>query len=315
MAFHNKIAALRFVALLTVTGIAGTSYAQLSPNQFPCAECAVFDNNGNDLRGFINTNKIYTLNRGAKVNEYSGNTWGYLQIKNVHTPSVNKKGQLNYGGFINTTLALYKTADGAKATWWARQSNAPKGPLVYQKVEEKGRLDMENVRYAEVFHALEQKKMTLVEYANNEYNKEDYDMLFGNYLLAEQDAVKDLTDYKGIISFYNDFMSKFSSLSDPYLENKSFITFVTVNNTKYAGVFNITNSKLAGKLVVIDAVYEKDIEPTIKMLFKHVTGKAVIVYGDNLMGMEKAIIKYGRDKNMRLIRRATTDNRKFNDEK
>lgn len=301
--------------------VAGNGFAQNSPtqiivsNEFPCGECAVFDNNGNDLRGFINTNKKDLNTKGAIVLDYSNNNWGYLQIKDARVPSVNVHGDLNYHEYIDATLAMEKTPDGAKATWWARQTNAPKGPLVHLETKDKDKLSLSNVRYTEVMRDLQDKKFTLVEYTGDTYNQYDYDQLLKNYILMQNGTIKDLNDYKLVIDYFNNFLNKFSTLKDPFLDNKSFLCFLGFNNHKYVAYFNVVNSKLAGHLEVLDLQYETDKEPLVKYYFKKMTGKAVFVYGDNLFGMEKTIVKYARPKNIKVIRSLPTDTKTFNGEK
>jgi hypothetical protein len=284
-------------------------------NQYPCAECAVYDNNGNDLRGFINTTKKDLVIKGAKVNEASNNTWGYLEIKNAKIPSVSKKGDLDYTQSFDITLGMYEATGGEKATWWGRECNAPKGALVYIKTEDKDKLSLDNVKYSEMLHQFESKKITLVEYYNEPYNQNDYDFLFKNYILMPAGSVKDANGYKNVVDFYNGFLNKFSSVNDPLVENKSFITCFSINNVKYLGYFNIVNSKLAGKLEIADIQYDRDRDTVINRTFKMLTGKTVFVYGDDIFGMEKKIISYGRKNNIKLVRRKTSDSRFFNDEK
>jgi hypothetical protein len=306
-----KIAALVF---LSVTG--GRSVAQLvCHNQFPCAECAVYDNNGNDLRGFINNNKKELYFRGEKVNEYSNNTWGYLQIKNAHVPSMDKKGNLNYEEYIDATLALYKTEDAAKATWMARECNSPNGPMVYIRVKDEGKLEIDNVKYTEITHELEQKKCAIVEYYDNTYNDRDYDVFLKNYILMEAGTVKDVAEYKGIIDFYNGFLSKFSYTSDPILTTKSFVTFFTVGGSRYFGYFNVVNNKLAGRLELYPVEYEKDRATLVNDAFRKLTGHVLYVYGDVNFGMDKTINKYCRDNHIKLAYWNTSADRKFNDDK
>lgn len=126
------------IAVIMSAMLHSNAMGQVCHNLYPSPEMATYDNGGHDLRGFIITNKKDFLVKGAKVNDYSKNTWGYLQIKNARVPSVdNNKSkdnpnnhQLNYSEYIDVTLAMYKTKDGAQSTWWARQCNSPKGPLV-----------------------------------------------------------------------------------------------------------------------------------------------------------------------------------------
>lgn len=136
-----KLNAIKLSALLLMSVPAGEATAQrLIHNQYPCAECAVFDNNGTDLRGFINSNKSSLQSEGRKVNEFSNNTWGYVQVKNIQVPSMDKQGNLNYYEAMDVTLALHKTDEGADATWIARETNAQQGPLVYIKTNDEGKL-------------------------------------------------------------------------------------------------------------------------------------------------------------------------------
>lgn len=284
-------------------------------NQYPCAECAVFDNNGNDLRGFVNTTKKDAMAKAAKVAEASNNTWGYVAVKNAKVPSVNKKGDLDYTQSFDVNEAMYLASGTEKATWWARECNSAKGPLVYIKTENSDKLSMPNVKYTEMLHEFESKKITLVEYYNGQYNQFDYDFLFKNYILMPSGTIKDVNSYKNIVDFYNDFLGKFSSTSDPLIENKSFVTCLAVNNVKYLAYFNVTNNKLAGHLEIADIQYDRDRDTVIHNTFKKLTGKTVFVYGNELFGMEKKMITYGRLHNIKLIRRKTTDSKLFNDEK
>ena len=307
---------IKISALLLLCMPAGRSVAQqVVHNQFPCAECAVYDNNGNDLRGFINSYKKELLFRGGKVNEFSNNTWGYLMIKNARVPSMDKKGNLNYYESIDATLALYKTEDAAKATWMARECNSSKGPMVYIRVKDEGKLDIDNVKYTEITHELEAKKMALVEYCDSVYNDRDYDVFLKNYVLLENGAVKDVNEYKGIIDFYNGFLSRFSYTSDPILATKSFVTFFTAGNTRFVGYFNVVNNKLAGKMEVYPVEYEKDRSPLVTGIFKKLTGHVIYVYGDDSFGMNKTIDKYGRDNHIKIKYWSTSGSNKFNDDK
>jgi len=300
------------VALLCVA--TSTSFAQYH-NLYPCGECAVSENNGSDLRGFIKSNTKELNYIGGKVNEVSDNGWGYLEVKTVQVPSIGQNKNLNYSEYINATLALYKTKDGAKATWWARQGNTPKGPLVSKITDGDVQAGMDVVRYNEVTHALEQKEFALVEYYNDDYNQLDYDVLLKNYILTEHGTVKNINDYKSIVAFYDTFVTKFTYLDDPMLGNKSFITFFTANGTKYMGYFNIVNGKLAGHLEATDIQYEKDKDDLVKATFKKLTGNVVYVYGDDIFGLEKTILNYGHTNKIKLERRKTATNKKFNNDK
>ena len=306
-----KVTALLLLCLPVVRSVA----QPVCHNQFPCAECAVYDNNGNDLRGFILTNKKELLFRGGKVNEFSNNTWGYLQIKNAQVPSMDKKGNLNYQEYIDCTLALYKTEDASQATWMARECNSHSGPMVYIRVKDEGKLDIDNVRYTEITHELEQKKCALVEYFDSTYNDRDYDVLLKNYILMEAGTVKNIDEYKGIIDFYNNFLSKFSYTSDPILATKSFITFFTTGGTRYLGYFNMVNNKLAGRLEIFPVEYERERAPLVAEIFRKLTGHVVYVFGDDTFGMDLTIDKYGRENHIKIKHWKTDILRTYNDDK
>ena len=312
---------LKLSAVVALSLSAGLSYAQLNHNQYPCAECAVYDNNGNDLKGFIISNERDLGRKGSKVNEYSNNTWGYLQVRSASVPSINKsgekKGDRNYEESIMATFALYKTKDGAQATWWARETNSPHGPLTGRKVKDDATpMDIPLVRYENVFSDLEPKTFTIVEYYNNLYNVNDYDVLLKNYMLVENGAVKDPADYKSIIDFYNDFLKKFTYVDDPVLMKRSFITMLNAGSgAKYIGYFNIIDGKLAGKLEAVDFQYQKDKDTLVKRMFTKLTGNMVYVYGDENFDLEKPIVMYAREHAIRLKRRHTNTPKKFNEDK
>jgi len=311
MSLSKPIATAIFVSLFMAT----TSFAQVCRNLFPYAEGVVYDNNGHDLKAFIESNKKDLLYKGGKINGFSGNTWGYLQISNAKVPSLDNDGNMNFSQYINATLALYKTKDGAEATWWSRQCNSPKGPLVNEKVDVADRLDMPLVSSHDVTHDLEFKTFTVVEYFSDVYDAYDYDVLLKNYLLVKTGTVKDVNDYQAIISFYDAFLKKFTYVEDPLLENKSFITFLTVHGTRYIGYFNIANSKLAGHLEAVHLDYEKDKEELIDNIFSRLTGHVVYLYGDNLFSVDKDLLDYSRAHNIRLIQRNTATTKMFNSEK
>ena len=317
MSLKNKVA----VFAVVMSGMLHSdSIAQVCHNLYPSPEMATYDNGGHDLRGFIITNKKDFLVKGAKVNEYSKNTWGYLQIKNARVPSVdNNKSkdnpnnhQLNYSEYIDVTLAMYKTKDGAQSTWWARQCNSPKGPLVDIAVDSRGLLDMDYVRYGNILSDLVTKKFTIVEYSGDTFNRKDYDDLIKNYLLIENGTILDLSDYGAVIDYYNNFASKFSDIEDPLLEYKSFITFFETPRARYVGYFNVVNNKLAGRLEVVDIKYDRDKDAFVAQAFKKVTGSVIYVYGDEAFGMDKVIITYAREHNVKVVRRKTTTNKEFN---
>ncbi len=315
------IKTIKTAALLLLTAASGNSIAQTCHNLYPYADGVVYDNNGHDLNAFIKSNKDDAKHKGEMVKEYSNGTWGYLQIKNTKVPSLNtspdpdlnKKVNLNYSEYIDATLALCNTIDGLKATWWSRQCNNPLGPLVYTKTDDKGKLDIENIKYTYIIKELETKHFTIVEYSGDGYNERDYEQLLKNYLLVENGTLKNGVDYKTMIEFYDNFLTKFTYVEDPLLENKSFITFFSGNKTKYVGYFNIVNHKLAGHVEAVDLQFEKDKDALVNNTFKKLTGNVVYVYGDDIYGLEKTMLKYGHTHNLKLNRRNTTTTEKFNE--
>jgi hypothetical protein len=312
---HIAIAGL-FVSI----SLSGAANAQVCHNLYPAPEIATYDNGGHDLRGFIITNKKDLLFKGGYVNEYSKGTWGYLQIKNARVPSIdnnkNKDNEnfhkLNYSQYIDVTLAMYRTKNGAQSTWWARQCNNPKGPLVDIRVDPKDLLDMDYVHYPNIMTDLETKKFTIVEYSGDTFNHKDYDDLLKNYLMIEHGSILDAADYGTIIDYYNNFASKFSDIDDPLLEYKSFITFFQTPRGRYVGHFNVVNGKLAGKLEIVDMKYDRDKDVFVNHVCKQLTGTVVYVYGDEIFGLKNTFITYAREHNFKLIRRSTTTTKDFN---
>jgi hypothetical protein len=308
------------IAILTLSSLWTTiSIAQTCHNLYPYADGAVYDNNGYDLRGFVKKNKTAATEKGNKINEYSENKWGYLMVNTVRVPSVSTPHgkwhdvSLNHSEYIDATLAMCVTKESLKSTWWARQCNSPLGPLVCTKVDDEGRLDVPNVRYTDISKELEIKKFTIVEYTNDRYNPRDYDVLANNYLLIENGLVRHDEDYKTIINFYNNFLSKFTYLDDPLLETKSFVTFFHGRDRQYVGYFKIANSKLAGHLETIEIRYERDKEIIVNSLFSKLNTRTVYVYGDDTFSLEKAMLKYAREHDLKLITRATNTTEKFNE--
>ena len=303
----------KLLAVILLSAAMGTTIAQIRyDNKFPSPESATYDNNGNDLRGFINANKTVLNARGSYVNETSGNTWGYTQVKNVKIPGVNKKGELNYYAAFDVTLLLYKGTDGARATWWAREYNNANGPLLYLKAGEPGQLAFDNVRYSDVISDLRPKKFTIVEYYDSVFSPKDYDVLMGNTIYMKGNTSRDNGDYGAMISFYNGFLGKFSAVNDAVLEDKSFITFFGNGNNKYIGYFNIVNGKLSGYVDLIEAPFERDRIKMINDVFKKLTGSYVYIYGDDTFGMDKIIRQRAEKANMKTDRRMTTMSSRFN---
>jgi len=309
------------ISALLVCAVAGNVNAQLQHNQYPCAECAVYDNNGNDLRGFTISNKRDLNSKGSKVIEASENMWGYLQVRAANVPSVNKtgvrKGELNWGEPITASYILYKTKDGAQATWWARETNNPKGPITSKMVKIEGNTpEIPVIRYETITNDLASKTFTMVEYYNNLYNERDYDVMLKNYFLVENGTIRDADDYKSIVSFYNDFLKKFTYVDDPVVGKRSFITMLKApSGNKYIGYFNIVDGKLAGKLDPVDFQYQKDKDTLVLKMFKKLTSNFVYVYGDENFDLEKPIVMYAREHAIKLKRRHTNTPKKFNEDK
>lgn len=313
-----KVAAFGLLSLW-----AGNTYAQECHNIYPYVQGVVSDNNGYDLYGFIKTNAKDVKAKAPRIKEYSGDTWGYLQIKGAKVPSVDinrvddkwEKNHLSFDQYINATLALCDTKDGMKATWWTRQCNNPKGPLFNMRTDEDAKAEVPIVRYTDITKELASKKFTLVEYNNNNYNRRDYDQLVKNYITVENKVIKEAEEYKTIIEFYNTFLSKFTYVEDPLLEDKSFVTFFSTGKNKFVGYFNIENSKLSGHLEALDIQFERDRDTVVNHIFKKLEHKIVFVYGDDIFGLEKTLLNYGFVHKIKMIRRKTTTDKKFNSEK
>lgn len=305
----------RLIAGLLFIAVAGSAMAQkLNSNKFPSPESATYDNNGNDLRGFINKHKNDFEAKGNMVNSASGNDWGYLQVRNVKTPGEDKKGNLNYRESFDVTLLMYKTRNDAKATWWSREYNLPKGNMQYYKVGEPGTLPYENVKYSDVINDLQTKSFTVVEYIDTLVNQNDFDLLLKNSIFLRNGAMKDVNDYRTMVNFYNKFLTRFSNVNDPVLDDKSFITFFKGNNADYLGYFNVLNGKLSGHVELIDAPFERDKVKFVNDVFKNLTGSVVYEYGDENLGMSK-MIKMRADKlNLKVEVVKTSSSRKFNED-
>jgi hypothetical protein len=207
-----------------------------------------------------------------------------------------------------------KTKDAAQATWWARECNLDNGPLVQIKVAEAAKVEMDQQRYEKVMGSLSSKKITLAEYLDT-FNMRDYDNLLKNHILAKCGDIKN-GDFKNVVDFYNGFLNKFSYIDDPVLSKMSFITFFTgASGTQYIGYFNHVNSKLSGRLEALDIQYERDRDSVVKRTFRRLTGKTVYVYGDDSFGMDKTIITYAKNNDLKLRRRTPAAAAKFNDER
>jgi hypothetical protein len=316
-----KVNTLKISALLLAFVVGSNLFAQVGRYLYPYAEGVVYDNNGHDLTGFAKSNKKETAYKGGKIDEFSGGSWGYLQVTNARVPSINvlpgkdKKAIYSYSDYIDATVALFSTKDGIKGTWWARQCNNPQGPLFYKKVDDEGNLDIPNVRYTDFTREMETKKFTIVEYNDTIYNQRDYDQLLKNYIIIENGLIKDVNDYRTIIDFYNNFLTRFTYVDDPLLENKSFVTFFTAGNNKYVGFFNIVKGKLGGHLQRADIQFEQDKDPFVAYVMKKLTGKVIYIYGDDIFGLEKTFLKYKHSHHdLTFFRRKTDATEKFNKE-
>lgn len=313
---------IRISAIALLSLAAGQVSGQVCHNLYPYAAGVVDDNNGHDLFGFLKSNKTEANYKGGKIDDFSGGTWGYIQVNNARVPSINilqdkyKTVVLNHGQAINATVVIAKSKDGIQATWWARQCNNPQGPLFWKKTDDDSKLDPPAVRYGEVTRNLETKKFTIVEYNDSIYNERDYDQLLKNYMLIENGIIKDVNDYKMIVDFYNNFLSKFSYTDDPVLEHKSFVTFLSSGKTRYVGYFNIVNGKLAGHLEVADLQFEDDMTHLVNKVMKKMSSKTVYVYGDDIFGLEKTFLKYKHEHHdITFARRNTNMAETFNKDK
>ncbi len=308
------------IASIVLAGLVSNhvSAQKVCKNQFPCGDCALADNNGNDLAGFTkNYTRQLNLN-GSKVLESSGDQWGYLLVRTAKVPSVSNewatRGNLNHAAYIRTTLAMNKTKDGGIATWWARECNLDNGPLVQVKGNDGGKIEMEQKRYDKVMSGLGSKKITLIEYLDT-FNMRDYDYLLKSHIVAKCGDIKQ-EDFKTVVDFYNNFLGKFSYVDDPVLAKNSFITFFSgPSNTRYIGYFNVVNSKLSGHVKALDIQYERDRDSVVSRTFRQLNTKTIYIYGDDSFDMDKIIIRYAKDNDLKLRRRKTSVSTKFNDER
>jgi hypothetical protein len=279
----------------------------------------VYDNNGNDLAGFVINYRKQLNSTGAKVIDFSGDQWGYLLVRTAHVPSVSTnwetKGDLNHAAYIRTTLAMEKTKDDAVATWWARECNLDNGAVVQINVKNAGKdkVDMDQARYTKVMGGLTPKKFTLVEYLDT-FNMRDYDNMLKSHIVTKCGTIA-LDDYKTVVDFYNSFLGKFSYVDDPVITKMSFVTFFAGAKNQYIGYFNVVNSKLSGTIEALDIQYERDRDSVVKNTFKKLSGKTIYIYGDDSFGLDKTLIKYAKKNDLKLRRRKTTVTTKFNDER
>jgi hypothetical protein len=319
MSLLSKIKAVHIAGIALVSLSAGTVFAQKTcKNLYPCGECAVFDNNGNDLAGFTKNYKNQANFNGSKVVDLSSGEWGYLLVRTANVPSVSTKwetkGDLNHAASIRSTLVMNKTKEGLTATWWARECNLDNGALIQLKVKDEKKVAMEMARHEKLMSGLATRKFTLVEYLDT-FNMRDYDHFLKNHIVAKCGAINQ-ADYKGVIEFCNGFLGKFSYVDDPVVAKMSFIAFYEgASHTRYMGYFNISNSKLSGTLEAIDIQYEKDRELLARRTFKRLTGSTIYVYGDDSFGLDKTFIKYAKNNDLKLRRRATNTSSKFNQDR
>jgi hypothetical protein len=318
MSLMRNFKAIQFATIALAALAANPVSAQKTcKNLYPCGECAVFDNNGNDLAGFTTNYKKQLFLNGSKVNEFSGGEWGYLLVRTANVPSVSTKwetkGNLNHAAPIRTTLVMNKTKDGAMATWWARECNTDNGAMLQLKTKDERKVEMEQSRYDKLMGGLLGKKFTLVEYLDT-FNMRDYDYLLKNHIVSQCGTIKQ-DDYKGMIAYFNNFLSKFSYVDDPVVAKMSFIAFYEgASKTQYVAYFNVANSKLSGKLEAMDIQYERDRDIEVRHIFKHLTGKTVYVFGDNSFGLDKSLIRYAKNNEIKLRRRKVNTTSKFNNE-
>lgn len=279
------------------------------------------DNNGNDLAGLTRNYKKQFNAAGDMVINASNDEWGYMLVRTANVPSVSSrwetKGDLNYTTPIRTTLAMVKSKESNAATWWARECNMDNGPIVQIRTKSQGNEEVElpQQRHERVFHGLEAKKMTLIEYLDT-FNMRDYDYLIRkNHIVSKLGAIN-TEDYKTIVGYFNNFLGKFSYTDDPLITRMSFITFCTGNSgDKYMAYFNVENDKLSGTLERLNIQYESDRDSLVKHTFAKLTTRTIYIYGDDSYDLDKTMIKYAKDNEYKLRRRKTNVTTKFNDER
>lgn len=310
-------------ALLLLVSCSGALQAQerkTCKNQYPCGDCAVHDNNGNDLAGFTRVHKKQFFSNGDIVTAASGNEWGYMFMRTAIVPSVSSKwetkGDLNYTNPIRTALAMVRSKDNSVATWWARECNMENGPVTQVKTASVGNEEVElpMKRYDNVFRDLDGKKMTLVEYLDT-FNMRDFDYLLQkNHIVVKCGTIKP-ADYKAVVDYFNSFLGKFSYTDDPVITRMSFVTFFAgTGKDKYIGYFNVVNDKLSGFLEPLVIDYENEKDSIASRAFARLATRTVYIYGDDSFGMDKSMIRYAKANEYKLRRRTTKANTRFNDE-
>ncbi len=298
--------------LLLVAAVGSVSAQKLNPNRFPSPTSILYDNNGNDLKGFSLKYKNDFENKGSIVLQAGGSDWSYVQLKNIKSPGINKKGELNYLNAFDVTLLTYKTRTSGKATWWSREFNLPEGKLQYFKAEDDGKIPYDVVKYTDVTNELQNKKMTIAEYVDTLTRPHDFELLFGNTLFVKAGTVREASDYSAIVAFYTKFLEKFTNVNDPVLDDKSFVTFVKAGSTEYVGYFNMVNGRLQGFLDKPESGFERDKVKFVNEIFRNITGAVVYVYGDDQFGMGK-MVKAKVDKaNLKMEMVKTSSSKKFN---
>ncbi len=313
-------AALAAMLLVTVSAPSQAQERKTCKNQYPCGDCAVHDNNGNDLAGFTRSYKKQFHANGDKVVSASNGDWGYVLMRTAVVPSVSSrwetKGELNYSLPIRSALAMVKAKENNVATWWARECNMDNGPVTQVKSASAGNEEVElpMKRYDNVFRDLDGKKMTLVEYLDT-FNIRDFDyMCHKNHIVSKCGTIKP-EDFKPVVDYFNNFLSKFSYTDDPVITRMSFITFFAGSgNAKYIGYFNVVNDKLSGYLEPLVIEYERDKDTIANHAFARLATRTVYIYGDDSFGMDKAMIRYAKANEYKLRRRTAKANTRFNDE-
>jgi len=289
------------------------SFAQrMSTLRLPSPDAVVYDNNGNDLRGFITTHKSDFTAKSEMVKSAVGSDWAYVQARNVKVPGTDRKGNLNYSQPFDVTVAISNAGSAPKSTWWAREYNSAKGKLTWFTTDNSNNPGMEVVKYDVFINELNTKKMTLVEYNDTVVNEYDYDDMVKNCLFVKQGTIPEIAEYGEITKFTNHFLSKFSSTSDPVLEGKSFVTFQKAGSHDYVTYFNVVNSKLTGAIWQMDAPFEADRMRFVNALLHKLTGNTLYFYGDTFLGLDKIIRKKTDDTNLRVEFLKTKSSKIFN---
>jgi hypothetical protein len=303
----RKLAIICFLFFASNLSIA----QKMSKYRLPSAEAAVYDNNGNDLRGFIAAYKKEMEEKSAMVKSTSG-AWMYMMMRNVTTPATDKNGNLNYTQPFTVTLAMSAAALPPKATWWAREYNSGKGKVVHYAASNPAVLGLDLVKQTPFINEMNTGKMTLVEYIDTVANLYDYDDFFKNTLFVKRGLMTNVADYGALVKYMNTFLEKFSSTSDAVLEGKSYVLFFKGSEAQYVIYLNFVNNKLTGAVWQVEARFEADRVKFVNEVFRKFTGKSVYAYGADYFDMEKIVRKKAESSNLKIEFVKPTSSKVFN---